>query len=70
MYNELGISALWRRAISEHDWWNKFDIKYHAALTLSCREGDAARARELIQEHANQVSTLVRDLIDKAGGAL
>ena len=31
-YNALGISALWRRAISEHDWREKFDINHHAAL--------------------------------------
>ena len=32
-YRRLGISALWRRAISEQDWRTRFDVTHHAALT-------------------------------------
>ena len=42
----------------------------HAALTRACRDGDTARARQLIIEHTQQVRGLVRDVIDRAGGAL
>ena len=47
-----------------------FDVAHHAALTQACRDGDVARARELIVEHTEQVRGLVRTLIDRAGGAL
>jgi 4-nitrophenol 2-monooxygenase / 4-nitrocatechol 4-monooxygenase, reductase component len=70
MYSRLGISTLWRRAIAEHDWRSRFDVTYHAALTRACRDGDVTRARELICEHTQQVRDLVRDVIDRAGGAL
>jgi flavin reductase (DIM6/NTAB) family NADH-FMN oxidoreductase RutF/DNA-binding GntR family transcriptional regulator len=70
MYSRLGISSLWRRAIAEHDWWNKFDIAHHAELTEACRDRDVERARQLIIGHTNQVKKLVRELIDRAGGAL
>ena len=33
-------------------------------------QGDPARARKLIIEHTEQVRQLVRDVIDRAGGAL
>ena len=46
------------------------DITYHAELTRACRDGDAARARQLIIEHTEQVRRLVRNVIDQAGGAL
>ena len=69
-YAALGISTLWRRALAEQDWRRRFDVAHHAALTRACRDGDAARARELIVEHTEQVRALVRTLIDRAGGAL
>ena len=69
-YAALGISVLWRRAIAEQDWRTRFDVAHHAALTRACRDGDVARARELIVEHTEQVRGLVRTLIDRAGGAL
>ncbi len=69
-YKRLGISALWREAIAEHDWRRKFDITHHAELTAACRDGDVARARQLVMEHTDQVRQLVRDVIDEAGGAL
>lgn len=69
-YQRLGISTLWREAIAKHDWRRKFDITHRAELTTACREGDVARARELISEHTQQVRRLVRDVIDEAGGAL
>lgn len=69
-YQRLGISALWREAIAAHDWRRKFDVTHHAELTAACRDGDTARARELIIEHTEQVRRLVRDVIDQAGGAL
>ena len=69
-YQRLGISALWREAIAAHDWRRKFDVTHHAELTRACRDGDAARARELVIEHTEQVRRLVRDVIDQAGGAL
>jgi DNA-binding GntR family transcriptional regulator len=69
-YERLGISALWREAIAAHDWRHKFDVTHHAELTRACRDGDPARARQLIIEHTEQVRRLVRDVIDQAGGAL
>jgi flavin reductase (DIM6/NTAB) family NADH-FMN oxidoreductase RutF len=69
-YSTLGISTLWRRALAEQDWRTRFDVAYHAELTQACREGDVERARQLISEHTDQVRGLVRDLIDRAGGAL
>jgi DNA-binding GntR family transcriptional regulator len=69
-YAALGISVLWRRAIEGQDWRSEFDIVHHAALTEACRDGDLARARDLISEHTEQVRGLVRTLIDRAGGAL
>jgi DNA-binding GntR family transcriptional regulator len=69
-YERLGISALRREAIAAHDWRHKFDITHHAELTRACRDGDTARARQLIIEHTQQVRGLVRDVIDRAGGAL
>ena len=45
-YKRLGISALWREAIAEHDWRRKFDITHHAELTAACRDGDVARAEQ------------------------
>jgi 4-nitrophenol 2-monooxygenase / 4-nitrocatechol 4-monooxygenase, reductase component len=70
MYVRLGISALWRRAVADHDWRTEFDISYHAELTEACRSGDVDAARRLIVEHTNQVKGLVRDIIDRAGGSL
>jgi DNA-binding GntR family transcriptional regulator len=70
MYKRLGISSLWRRAIADTDWWNKFDVDHHAELSQACRAGDVGRARQLINQHTNQVRALVRELIDRAGGAL
>jgi flavin reductase (DIM6/NTAB) family NADH-FMN oxidoreductase RutF/DNA-binding FadR family transcriptional regulator len=69
-YERLGIAALWREAIAAHDWRHKFDVTHHAELTRACRDGDTARARRLIIEHTEQVRRLVRDVIDRAGGAL
>jgi flavin reductase (DIM6/NTAB) family NADH-FMN oxidoreductase RutF len=69
-YDRLGIAALWRKAIAAHDWRHRFDVTHHAALTRACRDGDAARARQLIIEHTGQVRRLVQDVIDRAGGAL
>jgi 4-nitrophenol 2-monooxygenase / 4-nitrocatechol 4-monooxygenase, reductase component len=69
-YARLGIAALWREAIAAHDWRHKFDVTHHAELTRACRDGDRARARQLIIEHTEQVRQLVRDVIDRAGGAL
>jgi flavin reductase (DIM6/NTAB) family NADH-FMN oxidoreductase RutF/DNA-binding FadR family transcriptional regulator len=69
-YERLGISALWREAIAAHDWRHMFDVTHHAELTGACRDGDVARARQLIIEHTEQVRRLVRDVIDRAGGAL
>ena len=69
-YERLGISALWREAIATHDWRHLFDVTHHAELTTACRAGDVARARQLIIEHTEQVRQLVRDVIDRAGGAL
>ena len=69
-YERLGIAALWREAIAAHDWRHKFDVTHHAELTRACRDGDTARARRLIIEHTEQVRQLVRDVIDRAGGAL
>ena len=69
-YERLGISGLWREAIAAHDWRRRFDVTHHAALTRACRDGDVARARELIVEHTEQVEQRVRDVIDQAGGAL
>lgn len=69
-YGALGISTLWRRALAEQDWRTRFDVTYHAELTQACRDGDVDRARRLIREHTEQVRELVRDLIDRAGGAL
>lgn len=69
-YERLGISALWREAIAAHDWRHKFDVTHHAELTAACRDGDVARARQLIIEHTEQVRQLVREVIDRAGGAL
>ena len=57
-------------AIAAHDWRRKFDITHHAELTRACRDGDTTRARQLIIEHTEQVRQLVRDVIDRAGGAL
>jgi DNA-binding GntR family transcriptional regulator len=70
MYDRLGISALWRRAISDQPWWFKFDVQHHAQLTQACRDGDVARAKQLIYEHADQVKALVREIIADAGGQL
>jgi len=69
-YGALGISTLWRRTVAEQDWRTRFDVAYHAALTSACRDRDADRARRLIREHTEQVRELVRDLIERAGGAL
>lgn len=69
-YQRLGISALWREAIAAHDWRRKFDVTHHAELTRACRDRDTDRARQLIIEHTEQVRQLVRDVIDRAGGAL
>ena len=70
MYKRLGISALWRQAIADKDWWNKFDIEYHTELSQACRAGGVGRAGQLIHQHTDQVRTLVRELIDRAGGAV
>ena len=69
MYKRLGISALWRHAIDDKDWWNKFDIEQHTELSHARRAGDVGWARQLINQHTDQVRTLVRELIDRAGGA-
>jgi 4-nitrophenol 2-monooxygenase / 4-nitrocatechol 4-monooxygenase, reductase component len=69
-YDRLGISALWRRAISDQAWWLKFDIQHHTQLTQACRDGDTARAKQLIYEHAEQVKALVREVIADAGGQI
>jgi flavin reductase (DIM6/NTAB) family NADH-FMN oxidoreductase RutF len=69
-YRRLGISTLWRRAIAEQDWWTRFDVSYHAGLSRACRAGDLEQARHLIRDHTQQVRELVRDVIDRAGGAL
>ena len=70
IYSRLGISALWRRAIAEQEWWNLFDVKHHAELTAACRDGDVAKAKQQIYDHTDQVKGLVRAVIDRAGGAL
>ena len=69
-YSRLGISTLWRRAFSEQDWRTRFDVAHHAALTRACRDGDVDQARRHIRDHTQQVRNLVRDVIDRAGGAL
>jgi DNA-binding GntR family transcriptional regulator len=69
-YERLGISALWRRAISDQPWWLKFDVQHHTQLTQACRDGDTLRAKQLIYQHAEQVKTLVREVITDAGGQL
>ena len=69
-YSRLGISTLWRRAFSEQDWRTRFDVAHHAALTRACRDGDVDQARRHIRDHTQQVRSLVRDVIDRAGGAL
>ena len=69
-YGALGISTLWRQTLAEQDWRTRFDVTYHADLTEACRDGDITRARQLICEHTEQVRQLVRNLIDRAGGAL
>ena len=69
-YERLGISALWREAIAELDWRHQFDVTHHAELTKACRDGDVALARKHIRDHTQQVRRLVREVIDKAGGAL
>ena len=69
-YERLGISALWRRAIADQPWWLKFDVQHHTQLTQACRDGDTARAKQLIYEHAEQVKTLVREVITEAGGQI
>jgi 4-nitrophenol 2-monooxygenase / 4-nitrocatechol 4-monooxygenase, reductase component len=69
-YERLGISALWRRAISDQPWWLKFDVQHHTQLTQACRDGDTPRAKQLIYQHAEQVKMLVREVITDAGGQL
>jgi DNA-binding GntR family transcriptional regulator len=69
-YGALGISTSWRRTVAEQDWRTRFHVAHHAALTSACRGGDVDRARSLIREHTEQVRQLVRDLIERAGGAL
>lgn len=69
-YDRLGISALWRRAISDQPWWLKFDVQHHTQLTQACRDGDTLRAKQLIYQHAEQVKALVREVITDAGGQL
>jgi 4-nitrophenol 2-monooxygenase / 4-nitrocatechol 4-monooxygenase, reductase component len=69
-YDRLGISALWRRAISDQPWWLKFDVQHHTELTQACRDGDTPRAKQLIYQHADQVKTLVHEVITDAGGQI
>jgi 4-nitrophenol 2-monooxygenase / 4-nitrocatechol 4-monooxygenase, reductase component len=69
-YERLGIPGLWRETIADQDWRRRFDVAHHAALSRACRDGDVARARQLITEHTDQVRRLARDVIDRAGGAL
>ena len=69
-YRRLGISKLWRRAMPEQEWRTTFDVSHHVALAQACRDGDVALARQHIRDHTQQVRRLVRDVIDKAGGAL
>jgi flavin reductase (DIM6/NTAB) family NADH-FMN oxidoreductase RutF len=69
-YDRLGISALWRRAISDQPWWLKFDVQHHTELTQACRDGDTPRAKQLIYQHAEQVKTLVHEVITDAGGQI
>ena len=70
MYKRLGISALWRQAIADEDWWNKFDIEHHTELSQACRAGDVGRARKLVSQHTGQGRALDRQLVDRAGGDL
>lgn len=58
-----------RHAIADKEWWNKFDIEHHTELSHARHAGDVGRAKQLINQHTDQVRTLVRELIDRAGGA-
>lgn len=69
-YLGLGISALWRSAIADLDWWNRFDVTHHSLLTAALSSGDLERAKSLVSEHERQVSGLVRDVIGRRGGTL
>ena len=54
----------------DQPWWLKFDVQHHTQLTQACRDGDTLRAKQLIYQHAEQVKTLVREVITDAGGKL
>jgi 4-nitrophenol 2-monooxygenase / 4-nitrocatechol 4-monooxygenase, reductase component len=70
IYDRLGISAMWRRVISDQPWWFKFDVQHHARLAQACRDGDVERAKQVIYEHTDHVKILVREAIADAGGQL
>lgn len=67
-YERLGIPAFWTRTISDRAWWRDFDVVHHSELVRAYRDGDAARAKQLIHQHRDQVKQLVRSVITEAGG--
>ncbi len=69
-YDQLAITALWRGALADTDWWNRFDVDHHAQLTAALRAGDAAGAKRQILDHRGQVKSLVRDVFVERGGVL
>lgn len=69
-YDQFAISALWRSALTDVDWWNRFDVHHHACLTALLRERDGAAAKEQVLEHREQVKGLVREVFIERGGTL
>lgn len=67
-YERLGIPSIWTRTMADRPWWEEFDVVHHAQLARAYRDGDVARAKQLILQHRDQVKGLVRSLINEAGG--
>ncbi len=68
LYSRLGIPAFWTRTMLGRPWWQEFDVVHHAQLVEALSRGDADAAKRLVYAHAEQVKTLARAAIEKAGG--
>jgi flavin reductase (DIM6/NTAB) family NADH-FMN oxidoreductase RutF len=69
-YTRLGISGLWRNAIADLDWWNRFDIAFHQDLTVALADRAPDQVKRHIYRHNEHVKAMVRRIIDDNGGQI
>lgn len=69
-YTRLGISGLWRNAIAQLDWWNRFDIAFHQDLTVALGQRSPSEVKRHIYRHNEHVKRMVQRIIDDNGGQI